>query len=101
MTQSTNPAITWGGTTYTDAITSGGFLLIDVNYGDPIKLGKEYPAGNSGDMWQIMGGAHPHKPSSTGRVWVQRRSTIGQIPEHMTYFPTVFDMVWVNIEETA
>ena len=43
----------------------------------------------SGERYAITGGRPPHKPSSTGRVWVEGGGE---------YFPTVFDLKWVEGE---
>jgi hypothetical protein len=43
-----------------------------------------------GDSDVIIGGRAPHKPSSTGRVWTA---------DGREYFPSVFDMQWVNTQE--
>jgi hypothetical protein len=42
-----------------------------------------------GEDYIITGGRSPHKPSSTGKVWV--KDTKGNSAE---YYPTVFDMKW-------
>jgi len=42
-----------------------------------------------GEDYIITGGASPHKPSSTGKVWVT--DTEGNSHE---YYPAVFDMKW-------
>jgi len=43
-----------------------------------------------GHVDTIVGGRAPHKPSSTGRVWTA---------DGREYFPSVFDMKWVNITD--
>lgn len=43
-----------------------------------------------GHVDTIVGGRAPHKPSSTGRVWTA---------DGREYFPSVFDMKWVNIAD--
>ena len=52
---------------------------------------KELIRSSDGEQYVIEGGTPPHKPSSTGRVWVRS-------PDDPTwnreYFPTVFDMEW-------
>lgn len=40
-----------------------------------------------GEQYRITGGRPPHKPSSTGRVWVEGGGE---------FFPTVFNLKWVD-----
>ena len=44
-----------------------------------------------GDIWTVRGGDAPHKPSSTGRVYV----TAVKDGFNRQFFPTVFKMKWV------
>ena len=44
-----------------------------------------------GDIWTVRGGDAPHKPSSTGRVYV----TAVKNGFNRQFFPTVFKMKWV------
>ena len=47
-----------------------------------------------GESWIVEGGVPPHKPSSTGRVWVSLLSN----PKHnRDFFPTVFNLKWQEI----
>lgn len=44
-----------------------------------------------GDQYRIIGGRAPHKPASSGRVWVEGGGE---------FFPTVFDLKWVEDDFT-
>lgn len=46
---------------------------------------------HDGVIVSIHGGRPPHKPSSTGRVWINEQS--------QEYFPNVFDMKWERVNE--
>lgn len=42
-----------------------------------------------GGVWLAAGGTAPHKPSSTGRIWVNKPG------QPLTeFFPSVFDCAW-------
>jgi len=56
------------------------WILVHADTGVPVKQGEKV-----GDF-HIEGGRPPHKPSSTGRVWVKEYS--------QEYFPTVFKLKW-------
>ena len=43
---------------------------------------------NSSHQWSVQGGAAPHKPGSTGRVFVTWAG------KEMSYYPQVFDLKW-------
>lgn len=48
------------------------------------------------NSFELSGGAPPHKPSSTGRVygtWASGNSG--------AYFPSVFDLQWVEMEPVS
>ena len=45
-----------------------------------------------GDIWTVRGGDAPHKPSSTGRVYV----TAVKDGFNRQFFPTVFKMKWIS-----
>ena len=60
---------------------------------------KELIRSSKGEQWVIEGGTPPHKPSSTGRVWVR-------LPDDSTWnrivFPSVFGMEWrLSDEKTS
>lgn len=48
----------------------------------------------SGEALRLVGGTPPHKPSSTGRVWV--RDAQGT---ELEYFPSVIGCIWKKAEE--
>lgn len=50
---------------------------------------------DSHDMiWDVTGGTPPHKPSSTGRVYVVSNNAHRHSRQ---FFPTVFDLEWVVV----
>jgi hypothetical protein len=61
-------------------ITVDNWILVHAETDRPVKQGEKI-----GDF-HIEGGRPPHKPSSTGRVWVKEYS--------QEYFPTVFKLKW-------
>jgi hypothetical protein len=69
------------------AITHDNWTLERTD-GTPVCIG-EMLESHRGDQYRITGGRPPHKPSSTGRVWVEGGGE---------YFPTVFDLTWVDKE---
>jgi hypothetical protein len=48
-----------------------------------------------GENYRITGGRAPHKPESTGRVYVKNRSG------EREFFPGVFDLKWVRVSMLA
>lgn len=48
-----------------------------------------------GEHYILMGGNPPHKPSSTGRVWVKDYDDPSYTQE---YFPSVFGLKWIEQE---
>ena len=74
-------------------ISKKGCVLLNKN--DERVVAKELIKTKDGVAWVIEGGTPPHKPSSTGRVWVSLLSN----PNHnRDFFPTVFNLKW---QETA
>lgn len=67
------------------AITHGNWTLERLD-GTPVCIGETLSTGG-GDRYIITGGRPPHKPASTGRVWVEGGGE---------YFPTVFDLRWME-----
>ena len=57
--------------------------------GEPVKIG-ETIFNRHGIRHTLKGGSPPHKPSSTGRVYVQRNGDKSQ----REYFPQVFHLIW-------
>lgn len=67
------------------AITHGNWTL-EHKDGTPVCIGDKLTT-HRGETYTITGGRPPHKPSSTGRVWVEGGGE---------FFPTVFDLTWVE-----
>ena len=66
--------------------------LVNVKTGAPVTKGdvatlRDQPG------WVISGGRAPHKPGSTGRVWVQDPRTSAE----QEYFPGVVDTQWMPL----
>lgn len=72
-------------------IRTGGWVLMDKD-GKPVLTGIEYTSFR-GDKYQIAGGAPPHKPSSTGKVWAYEKGS--RLTDFRELYPTVFNMRWV------
>lgn len=66
-------------------ITHDNWTLTHMD-GTPACVGELLETHN-GDQYRITGGRPPHKPSSTGRVWVAGGGE---------FFPTVFNLKWVE-----
>ena len=60
--------------------------LVRTDNKQPVRMG-ETVQDFRGESYTISGGRAPHKPASTGRVWVQEVS--------QEYFPAVFGLEWV------
>jgi hypothetical protein len=65
-----------------------GWTLIVANTGEPARIGTQYETGK-GETVELMGGRPPHKPSSTGRVFVEAFDGHSH-----GYFPSVIGMKW-------
>jgi len=68
-------------------INDDGFPEHEVNEGDELST-------RDGEVWVVSQGVGepPHKPSSTGRVWVHQSGTdFGE-----SFFPGVFGCKWVE-----
>ena len=59
---------------------------------------KELIRSSKGEQWVIEGGTPPHKPSSTGRVWVR---LLDDPTWNREFFPTVFGMEWREDDDYA
>ncbi len=59
--------------------------LFNMTTGEPVRVG-DIVTDFRGETCTISGGRAPHKPSSTGRVWVEEFS--------QEYFPGVFNLEW-------
>ena len=73
-------------------ISKQGWILVNANNERVVE--KELVTTKDGENWIVEGGVPPHKPSSTGRVWVSLLSN----PKHnRDFFPTVFNLKWQEI----
>ena len=73
-------------------ISKKGWILVNANNERVVE--KELVTTKDGENWIVEGGVPPHKPSSTGRVWVSLLSN----PNHnRDFFPTVFNLKWQEI----
>ena len=63
------------------------FELRTMHSGEPVSLGAKVAALPRSDYSTVEGGSAPHKPSSTGRVYV----------EHGSYYPSTFGLQWVEL----
>ena len=80
-----------------NVIVKGVWRLVD-NDNQPVNVGDEYLGGSTQPLSPFMrfiirGGQPPHKPSSTGRVYGEWENGISG-----EYFPTVFNLKWVEPE---
>ena len=70
--------------------------LVHIKTGEPVAVGAAANLRNE-PGWTISGGRAPHKPGSTGRVWVQDPRTSAE----REYFPGVVDAQWMPLHITA
>lgn len=70
----------------TQAITKDGWTLVYEPNGSPVLIG-EILESHQGDMYRIVDGRPPHKPSSGGFVWTA---------DNREFYPSVFDLKWVR-----
>lgn len=75
-------------------IVKKGWKLVHSETGEAV-VEKELVRGRDNDSWVVEGGTPPHKPSSTGRVWVRASDDTTWNRE---FFPQVFDMKWVEYQ---
>lgn len=71
------------------AIAKDGWILVHRASGWPVVM-HEICADFRGNAHLITGGEPPHKPSSTGRVYVTGGSE---------FYPSVYDMKWIRSSE--
>lgn len=57
--------------------------------GTPVAQGTPLATSN-GEIVTVLGGRPPHKPSSTGQVWVRHHDSDWE----RTFYPSVLDLVW-------
>ena len=76
------------------SINKQGFTLIYKD-GRGSVCAKDIVTSSTGERWVVEGGAPPHKPSSTGRVWVRVWVRLPS-PRSLSreFFPSVFGMEW-------
>ncbi len=70
-------------------ITEDGWILID-KQGNPVLKGSTHMSFRNEPL-VITGGAPPHKPGSTGRIYIQSGGTFTA-----EYYPSVCDLKWVE-----
>ena len=64
------------------------FVLVRKDIGQPVEVGETVVRRGGGEA-TVKGGRAPHKPSSTGRVYVDEgRTYTGE------YFPSVYGLEW-------
>jgi hypothetical protein len=68
-----------------NAITYDAWTLMHKD-GTPACMGEMLET-QSGEQYRITGGRPPHKPASTGRVWIEGGGE---------FFPSVFGLKWVE-----
>lgn len=74
-----------------NGIKEDGWILIDQATGWPVRVG-DRRATSRGHQATVAGGRPPHKPSSTGRIYIEWGGE---------YFPSVFDAAWVREDALA
>lgn len=74
------------------SIVKQGWNLIHKETGEAVQA-KELVRGRHNEAWVVEGGTPPHKPSSTGRVWVR---ALDDTTWNREFFPQVFNMKWVE-----
>ena len=67
-------------------MTKNKWTLVHNDTKAPAQVG-EIVKSFRGDEQTLLGGTPPHKPSSSGKVWV----------ENAEYYPEVFNLKWVEI----
>jgi hypothetical protein len=65
--------------------------LVNQKTGAPVKTG-DIVADFRGERWVLEGGREPHKPSSSGFVWVRSIDGRGLSRE---FYPSVIGAAWV------
>ena len=69
-------------------IIKKGYELVHQETGKPATE-KEVVTCFRGESYILQGGTPPHKPSSTGRVWV-----VGACDFNREFFPSVVNLEW-------
>jgi len=73
----------------------GMYVLVDDPSQTPVAMGEEVCSQNGLGMvtaYKLEGGRAPHKPGSSGRIWVRESPIHGQCE----YFPGVCGLAWVR-----
>jgi hypothetical protein len=78
-------------------IIKQGYTLVHQKTGLPVADRELVTSSRADDTWIVMGGSPPHKPSSTGRVWVQ---DLKRSDWNREFFPSVFNLEWRYDNET-
>ncbi len=76
--------------TEVEVIEAPGWKLVDEKTGKPLFVGQRR-FDFRGDVLVVSGGRPPHKPASTGRVYVSDDGT-----RHAEYYPSVVDACWIK-----
>jgi len=66
-------------------MTKNNWTLVRESTNEPVAIGETITS-FCGLETALLGGSPPHKPGSTGKVWV----------ENAEYFPGVFNLKWVE-----
>ena len=75
-----------------------GYYVLTGSDGQPVEKEQIF-ATSRGESVKLTGGAAPHKPSSTGRVYVLHLGEGGEELNESEYFPSVIDCKWVKVKE--
>lgn len=70
-------------------------VIVNANTNEIVEKGSTVMDFN-GEMWVLVGGYPPYKPSSTGRITVQR---LHDPKEQRDFFPSVCGLKWVDESE--
>ena len=63
-------------------------ILVNIKTKEPVNMGETLTSFR-GEKAILAGGSEPHKPGSTGRVYVKGRMISGE------FFPSVFNCEWI------
>ena len=66
-------------------MTKNKWTLVHKDTSAPVQVGETVKSFR-GDEQIVLGGTPPHKPSSSGKVWV----------ENAEYYPDVFGLKWIE-----
>ena len=74
----------------------GEYKLVDAETGVTLMRGVTVTSGNN-DLYRLDGGKAPHKPGSTGRVYVTLMDYGASPGSQREYYPSVVGAKWVKI----